>query len=85
MHLDGHHFLVLSRTARRSGQHVGVDTLNVQNGESDEVGFRPTIPAICAFHRHNLPHAPDGLTMHVVYGGVTTPYRAGDAAHNHPE
>ena len=37
------------------------------------------------FHCHNLPHAADGLTMHVVYDGVTTPYRAGDAAHNHPE
>ena len=29
--------------------------------------------------------AADGLTMHVMYDGVETPYRAGDAAHNHPE
>jgi hypothetical protein len=36
-------------------------------------------------HCHNLGHAAAGLTMHVMYGGVMTPYRAGHAAHNDPE
>ena len=86
MHLHGHHFLVLSRDGTPlSGSTWWVDTLNVQDGETYEVGFRATNPGVWMFHCHNLPHAADGLTMHVVYDGVTTPYRAGDAAHNHPE
>lgn len=86
MHLHGHHFLVLSRDGIPVGNSPWwVDTLNVQDGESYEVGFRATNPGVWMFHCHNLPHAADGLTMHVVYDGVTTPYRAGDAAHNHPE
>jgi FtsP/CotA-like multicopper oxidase with cupredoxin domain len=86
MHLHGHHFLVLSRNGKRlTGSAWWVDTLNVQDGERYEVGFRATNPGVWMFHCHNLPHAADGLTMHVVYEGVTTPFRAGDAAHNHPE
>jgi FtsP/CotA-like multicopper oxidase with cupredoxin domain len=86
MHLHGHHFLVLSRDGVPLDNSTWwVDTLNVQDGETYEVGFRATNPGIWMFHCHNLPHAADGLTMHVVYDGVATPYRAGDAAHNHPE
>jgi FtsP/CotA-like multicopper oxidase with cupredoxin domain len=86
MHLHGHHLLVLSRNGRPlTGSPWWVDTLNVQSHERYEVGFRASNPGIWMFHCHNLPHARDGLTMHVVYAGVTTPYRAGDAAHNHPE
>ena len=36
-------------------------------------------------HCHNLQHAAKGLTMHVAYEGVTTPFEAGDSAGNHPE
>lgn len=86
MHLHGHHFLVLSRDGVPIGNSSWwADTLNLRDGENYEVGFRATNPGIWMFHCHNLPHAADGLTMHVVYDGVTTPYRAGDAAHNHPE
>jgi FtsP/CotA-like multicopper oxidase with cupredoxin domain len=86
MHLHGHHFLVLTRDGEPlAGSLWWVDTLNVRSHESYEVGFRASNPGIWMFHCHNLPHARDGLTMHVMYGGVTTPYRAGDAVHNHPE
>jgi FtsP/CotA-like multicopper oxidase with cupredoxin domain len=86
MHLHGHHFLVLSRNGEPlTGSPWWVDTLNVRSHETYEVGFRASNPGIWMFHCHNLPHARDGLTMHVMYGGVTTPYRAGDAVHNHPE
>jgi FtsP/CotA-like multicopper oxidase with cupredoxin domain len=86
MHLHGHHFLVLSRNGEPlTGSPWWVDTLNVRAHESYEVGFRASNPGIWMFHCHNLPHARDGLTMHVMYGGVTTPYRVGDAAHNHTE
>jgi FtsP/CotA-like multicopper oxidase with cupredoxin domain len=86
MHLHGHHFLVLSRNGEPlTGSPWWVDTLNVRQHETYEVGFRASNPGIWMFHCHNLPHARDGLTMHVMYGGVTTPYRVGDAVHNHPE
>ena len=32
-----------------------------------------------------LRHAAAGLTMHVAYAGVATPFLAGGDAHNHPE
>ncbi|MEP6910153.1 MAG: multicopper oxidase family protein [Actinomycetota bacterium] len=86
MHLHGHHFLVLTRNGERlTGSPWWVDTLNVQPHETYGVGFTASNPGVWMFHCHNLPHARDGLTMHVVYGGVMTPYRIGGAAHNHPE
>ena len=36
-------------------------------------------------HCHNLNHAAAGLTMHVAYMGVATPFVTGGDAHNHPE
>jgi hypothetical protein len=36
-------------------------------------------------HCHNLPHARDGMTAHVAYEGVITPFRLGDDPGNHPE
>jgi hypothetical protein len=36
-------------------------------------------------HCHNLRHAAKGLTMHLAYEGVSTPFKAGDAARNQPE
>jgi FtsP/CotA-like multicopper oxidase with cupredoxin domain len=77
---------VLSRNGEPlTGSPWWVDTLNVRQHETYEVGFRASNPGIWMFHCHNLPHARDGLTMHVMYGGVTTRYRVGDAVHNHPE
>jgi hypothetical protein len=35
-------------------------------------------------HCHNLPHAAQGLVAHLMYEGVTTPYRVGHQG-NHPE
>jgi hypothetical protein len=36
-------------------------------------------------HCHNLQHAADGFVLHLAYEGVTTPFRVGGPAHNHPE
>jgi FtsP/CotA-like multicopper oxidase with cupredoxin domain len=86
MHLHGHHVLVLSRNGQRAtGSPLWLDTLNVRDGERYEIGFRADNPGLWMEHCHNLPHAAEGLTTHVVYEGVSTPYRAGDAARNHPE
>lgn len=86
MHLHGHHLLVLSRDGTpASGSPWWVDTLNVQPGERYVVAFRADNPGIWMEHCHNLPHAAAGLTMHVAYAGVTTPFMVGDVQHNQPE
>jgi FtsP/CotA-like multicopper oxidase with cupredoxin domain len=84
MHLHGHHFLVLSRDGK-AVRPWSTDSLNMLPHERYEVSFRASNPGLWMLHCHNLPHARDGLTMHVMYDGATTPFRAGDAAHNHPE
>jgi FtsP/CotA-like multicopper oxidase with cupredoxin domain len=86
MHLHGHHALVLSRDGKpTTGSPWWVDTLNVHPDEEYEVAFLADNPGIWMDHCHNLPHARDGLTTHVAYEGVTTPFRLGDDAGNHPE
>ena len=86
MHLHGHHMLVLSRDGVPvSGSPWWSDTLNVHPGERYDVAFRADNPGIWMDHCHNLFHAADGLTMHVAYTGVTTPFQTGGATHNHPE
>ncbi len=86
MHLHGHHVLVLSRDGTAvSGSPWWVDTLNVRPGESYVVALRADNPGIWMDHCHNLKHAADGLTMHIAYTGVTTPFMVGDTHHNTPE
>jgi FtsP/CotA-like multicopper oxidase with cupredoxin domain len=86
MHLHGHHVLVLSRNRRpATGSPWWVDTLNVLGNEEYEVAFRADNPGIWMDHCHNLPHARDGLTMHVAYEGVVTRFRLGADPGNHPE
>jgi FtsP/CotA-like multicopper oxidase with cupredoxin domain len=86
MHLHGHHVLVLSR----NGEPVGgspwwADTLNVAPGESYEVALRADNPGIWMDHCHNLDHAAQGMTMHLGYEGVTTPFEVGEETGNRPE
>jgi FtsP/CotA-like multicopper oxidase with cupredoxin domain len=86
MHLHGHHVLVLSRDdVPATGSPWWSDTLNVSPGESYVVAFRADNPGIWMDHCHNLPHAAKGLTMHVAYAGVSTPYLVGAEHHNTPE
>jgi FtsP/CotA-like multicopper oxidase with cupredoxin domain len=86
MHLHGHHLLVLSRDGVPvSGSPWWADTLNVQPGERYRVAFRAVNPGIWMDHCHNLRHAADGLTMHVAYAGVTTPFDVGGEHANRPE
>jgi FtsP/CotA-like multicopper oxidase with cupredoxin domain len=86
MHLHGHHALVLSRDGRQmTGSPWWTDTLDVRPGERYELAFRADNPGLWMEHCHNLGHAAAGLTMHLGYVGVTTPFRTGGDAHNHPE
>lgn len=86
MHLHGHHVLVLSRNGKPvSGSPWWSDTLGVKAGETYVVAFRADNPGIWMDHCHNLSHAAAGLTMHVAYADVTTPFNVGDVTHNQPE
>ncbi|KRE58315.1 multicopper oxidase family protein [Paenibacillus sp. Soil750] len=86
MHLHGHHMLVLSRNGQpSSGSPWWVDTLNVAAGETYEVAFVADNPGLWMDHCHNLQHATVGMTMHLMYEGITTPYSVGSATSNHPE
>ena len=86
MHLHGHHVLVLSRNGEPvNGSPWWADTLNVAPGESFEVAFQADNPGIWMDHCHNLDHAAQGMTMHLGYEGVTTPFKAGEETGNHPE
>jgi len=86
MHLHGHHLLVLSRDGQPStGSPWWSDTLDVQKGESYVVAFRADNPGLWMDHCHNLTHASQGLTMHVAYAGVSTPFLVGGDTGNAPE
>jgi FtsP/CotA-like multicopper oxidase with cupredoxin domain len=86
MHLHGHHLLVLSRDGRPStGSPWWTDTLDVEPGERYELAFRADNPGIWMEHCHNLRHAAEGLTTHIVYARVTTPFNVGGGADNRPE
>nr|WP_306812898.1 multicopper oxidase family protein [Paenibacillus soyae] len=86
MHLHGHHMLVLSRNGERvTGSPWWSDTLDVSPGEVYEVAFLANNPGLWMDHCHNLVHAAAGMTMHLMYEGVASPFEIGLEAHNHPE
>jgi FtsP/CotA-like multicopper oxidase with cupredoxin domain len=86
MHLHGHHAVVLSRDGKGvTGSPIWFDSLDVQDGERYEVAFVADNPGVWMDHCHNLQHAADGLIAHLMYEGVSTPYRMGGDAANHPE
>ncbi len=84
MHLHGHHVLVLSRNGKAVAP-WSTDTLEMLPHERYTVAFRADNPGLWMLHCHNLDHAADGLSMHLMYAGATTPFRAGKSAHNDPE
>lgn len=78
MHLHGHHAVVLSRNGvAATGSPWVVDSLEVEDGETYEIGFVADNPGVWMDHCHSLPHAAQGLVAHLMYAGVTTPYRVG--------
>jgi FtsP/CotA-like multicopper oxidase with cupredoxin domain len=86
MHLHGHHVLVLSRDGEpASGSPWWTDSLDVDNGQTYEVAFRADNPGIWMDHCHNLPHAVEGMIVHLMYEGYTTPYVVGGEPDNQPE
>ena len=86
MHLHGHHAVVLARDGvKATGSPWWFDSLNVENGSSYDIAFVADNPGIWMDHCHNLQHAQQGLVTHLMYAGVTEPYRVGGHAGNEPE
>ncbi|HEX5427737.1 MAG TPA: multicopper oxidase domain-containing protein, partial [Pedococcus sp.] len=86
MHLHGHHAVVMSRDGKpATGSPWWVDSLNVRDGETYVVEFLADNPGIWMDHCHNLKHAAQGLVTHLMYEGVTEPFRVGGTAGNEPE
>ena len=86
MHLHGHHAVVLSRNGTRAtGSPWWFDSLNVKDGETYEIAFVADNPGVWMDHCHNLVHAAQGLVAHLMYIGVSTPYRVGGTHDNAPE
>jgi FtsP/CotA-like multicopper oxidase with cupredoxin domain len=86
MHLHGHHAVVLARNGiAASGSPWWVDTLDVDPGDEYVIAFRADNPGIWMDHCHNLGHAAAGLTMHLAYADVTTPFVVGGKNGNAPE
>ncbi|WP_433781971.1 multicopper oxidase family protein [Actinomycetospora sp. CA-101289] len=89
MHLHGHHAVVLARDGvPATGSPWWVDSLDAQDGHTYDIAFVADNPGLWMDHCHNLAHPAEGLMAHLVYEGVTTPYRVGETGghtHNDPE
>ena len=86
MHLHGHHVLVLARDGLpATGSPWWTDSLEVKNGQTYEIAFRADNPGLWMDHCHNLVHARQGLVAHLMYQGVTSPFRLGRDTANYPE
>ena len=78
MHLHGHHLLVLARDGlQATGSPWWTDSLEVKNGQTYEIAFRADNPGLWMDHCHNLVHARQGVVAHLMYQGVTSPFRLG--------
>jgi FtsP/CotA-like multicopper oxidase with cupredoxin domain len=86
MHLHGHHAVVTARNAQATkGSPVWVDSVEVEDGDSVDLVFKADNPGIWMDHCHNLPHAAEGLVAHLMYEGVSTPFKVGGDTDNEPE
>ncbi|HEU4568518.1 MAG TPA: multicopper oxidase family protein [Marmoricola sp.] len=86
MHLHGHHAVVLDRNGKPvTGSPWWFDSLDVHDGESYDIAFVADNPGVWMDHCHNLKHAAQGLVTHLMYAGVTEPFRVGGEAGNEPE
>jgi FtsP/CotA-like multicopper oxidase with cupredoxin domain len=86
MHPHGHRVLVESRDGIAfRGSPLWLDTFDVRPGETWVVLLRADNPGIWMAHCHNLDHARQGMVVHLVYEGISTPFDLGGAAGNRPE
>lgn len=86
MHPHGHRVLVQSRNGVPvRGSPLWLDTFDVQPGEVWQVLLRADNPGLWMAHCHNLQHATQGMVVHLIYEGVSTPFALGGSVGNRPE
>ncbi|MGA9100540.1 multicopper oxidase family protein [Aeromicrobium sp.] len=86
MHLHGHHAVVVARNSKPAkGSPVWVDSIDVEDNETVDIVFKADNPGVWMDHCHNLPHAAQGLVAHLMYEGVSTPFKVGGNTDNKPE
>jgi FtsP/CotA-like multicopper oxidase with cupredoxin domain len=67
-HLHGHRVLVLSRNGRpATGSPLWLDSFDVRPGDVWKIAFLADNPGVWANHCHNLAHADEGMTLHLMY------------------
>jgi len=77
-HLHGHPVLVVAKDGSRpAGSPLWLDTFDVRPGEVWDVAFAATNPGVWMNHCHNLPHAEQGMMLHLAYDG----FRRYDESH----
>ncbi len=85
MHLHGHVFTVLAHNGKPlTGSPIHVDTLNINPGESFDVGFIANNPGLWMFHCHMVFHDAHGMDMMLEYANISTPYTIGKTSGNNP-
>jgi FtsP/CotA-like multicopper oxidase with cupredoxin domain len=86
MHLHGHHAVVIARNGvPATGSPWWMDSLDVLNNQTFDIAFVANNPGIWLDHCHQLKHAAQGMVAHLMYEGVSTPYRIGGDPANDPE
>ena len=65
------------RRSRPPAARGGSTRSNVKDGETYEIAFVADNPGIWMDHCHNLNARREGLVAHLMYAGVTEPYRVG--------
>ena len=85
MHLHGHHAVVLAATASPRRAARGGSTRSTCWTATYDIAFVATNPGIWLDHCHHLKHAAQGMVAHLMYEGVSTPYRIGGTPGNQPE
>ena len=86
MHLHGHHAVVIARNGvPATGSPWWMDSLDVLNNQTFDIAFVANNPGIWLDHCHQLKHAAQGMVAHLMYEGVSTPYRIGGDPGNNPE
>ena len=76
---------VPGRRSRRPAARGGSTRSTSASGQSYDIAFVADNPGIWMDHCHNLPHAAQGLVAHLMYAGLTSPFRVGGPKANEPE
>ncbi|HEX4225956.1 MAG TPA: multicopper oxidase family protein, partial [Pseudonocardiaceae bacterium] len=86
MHLHGHTALVLSVNGKpTTGSPWYTDTLDIEPGQTYQIGFLADNPGVWMDHCHNLDHSAAGMMTMLMYDNVSSPFLVGPNSGNTPD